>query len=98
MLPDTLGSSRNPLLKDIRRKDDFISDAIAAIKLAPMAIRLTPHILSRVDWNNPLDDPVRKQFVPLASAIIPEHENVSFDSLHEEADSRKYVLLDYCGC
>lgn len=41
-----------------------------------MAIRLTPHILSRIDWKNPLDDPVRKQFIPLASAILPDHESV----------------------
>jgi lysine 2,3-aminomutase len=57
-----------------------------------MAIRLTPHILSRVDWSNALDDPIRKQFIPLASAIVPDHQNVSLDSLHEEEDSRKCFL------
>lgn len=56
-----------------------------------MAIRLTPHILSRINWNNPLDDPVRKQFIPLASAMLPDHEKVGMDSLHEEADSREYA-------
>ncbi|KAF1917103.1 hypothetical protein BDU57DRAFT_557171 [Ampelomyces quisqualis] len=86
-LPEELGQSKNILLQNIRRKDEFIEDAVAATKLAPMAIRLTPHILSRVDWNNPLDDPIRKQFIPLASGIIPDNEHVKLDSLHEEEDS-----------
>lgn len=60
---------------------------IAAIKLAPMAIRLTPHVLSLVDWENAVDDPIRRQFLPLLSGITPDHKNMELDSLHEEADS-----------
>ncbi|KAL5118930.1 hypothetical protein ACEQ8H_003059 [Pleosporales sp. CAS-2024a] len=86
-LPEKLGESSDDLLKHITHKDAFIEDAIAATKLAPMAIRLTPHILSLIDWQNPLDDPIRKQFVPLASSIIPDHKNVKLDSLGEEDDS-----------
>jgi len=87
-LPDKLGPTTNEQLKKIRTKADFIEDAIAALKLAPMAIRLTPHILARVDWSNPLDDPTRRQFLPLRSGIIPDHQSLTLDSLHEEADSR----------
>lgn len=58
-----------------------------------MAIRLTPHILSRVDWANPLDDPIRKQFLPLASSFLPDNKHLSLDSLHEEADSRMFSAL-----
>jgi lysine 2,3-aminomutase len=87
-LPETLGSPQNPLLRNIRHKQAFIEDAVAAIKLAPMAIRLTPHVLSRIDWDNPLDDPIRKQFIPLASGMIPDHQDLKLDSLHEEEDSR----------
>lgn len=86
-LPDVLGATQNEHLKHIRTKEDFIRDAISALKLAPMAIRLTPHILSRVDWNNPLDDPIRRQFLPLKSGMIPDHEHMKLDSLNEEADS-----------
>ncbi|KAF2036160.1 kama family protein [Setomelanomma holmii] len=86
-LPERLGLSKNDLLQHIRHKQDFINDAVAATKLAPMAIRLTPHVLSRVDWSNPLDDPIRKQFLPLASGIIPDNKHLELDSLHEEADS-----------
>ncbi|KAF1851970.1 kama family protein [Cucurbitaria berberidis CBS 394.84] len=86
-LPDKLGPTENDQLKKITTKQAFIEDAVAAIQLAPMAIRLTPHILSRVDWANPLDDPVRRQFLPLRSGIVPDHEKLTLDSLHEEDDS-----------
>jgi|TARA_R110002003_G_scaffold191_20_gene14876 lysine 2,3-aminomutase len=91
-LPDNLGPSKYDYLQHIRQKQDFIDDAVAATKLAPMAIRLTPHVLSRVDWNNPLDDPIRKQFLPLASGIIPDHKHLELDSLHEEEDSRASLM------
>ncbi|KAI4940734.1 hypothetical protein J4E86_010706 [Alternaria arbusti] len=86
-LPDKLLRSQHDQLRKIRTKNDFIEDAIAAIKLAPMAIRLTPHVLSLVDWQNAVDDPIRRQFLPLRSGIIPDHKNMELDSLHEEADS-----------
>jgi len=89
-LPEKLGSTQNEFLQNIRTKDEFIKDAVSALKLAPMAIRLTPHILSRIDWKSPLDDPIRRQFVPLKSGMIPDHEHLTLDSLHEEADSRKF--------
>jgi lysine 2,3-aminomutase len=92
-LPENLGPSTNELLQNIRHKQAFIEDAVAATKLAPMAIRLTPHVLSRIDWNNPLDDPIRKQFIPLASGIIPDHEGLKLDSLHEEEDSRTFYAF-----
>lgn len=89
-LPETLGPSKNPLLQKLRTREDFIADAVAALKLAPMSIRLTPQILSRIDWEDALDDPIRKQFLPLASGIIGDHKKLTLDSLHEEADSREY--------
>ena len=88
VLPPVLGPSKNPLLKKIRTREDFIKDATAALKLAPMAIRLTPHLLSAIDWNNPLDDPIRRQFLPLASGVVPDHEGLKLDSLNEQDDSR----------
>ncbi|KAF2169215.1 hypothetical protein M409DRAFT_20438 [Zasmidium cellare ATCC 36951] len=74
-------------LEGIKTRDDFIADVEAGIKAAPMAVRLTPHILSVADWSNPLVDPIRRQFVPLQSTRRPDHEALSFDSLHETADS-----------
>lgn len=57
------------------------------MKIAPMAVRLTPHILSVVDWSKPLDDPIRRQFIPLKSALMEDHSALSLDSLHEADDS-----------
>ena len=89
VLPDRLGvAKKNPLLNKIKTKEDFIADATKALKLAPMAVRLTPHLLSVIDWNNPLDDPIRRQFLPLASGIIPDHKGLKLDSLNEQEDSR----------
>lgn len=55
-----------------------------------MAIRLTPHILSVVNWHQPLDDPIRRQFLPLQSSMIEDHPKLTLDSLHEEVDSRTF--------
>ncbi|KAF2622594.1 kama family protein [Macroventuria anomochaeta] len=87
VLPPVLGPTNNPLLEKIKTKEHFIENATAALKLAPMAIRLTPHLLSVIDWNNPLDDPIRRQFLPLASGIVPDHKELKLDSLNEQDDS-----------
>jgi hypothetical protein len=60
---------------------------MSGIELAPMSIRLTPHILSVVDWSNALTDPIRRQFIPLKSSLLPDHPKLSLDSLHETKDS-----------
>ena len=52
-----------------------------------MAVRLTPHIMSVIDWKNPLDDPIRRQFVPLKSTFVKDHPALELDSLHETDDS-----------
>jgi lysine 2,3-aminomutase len=52
-----------------------------------MSIRLTPHILSCIDWSNPLDDPLRRQFIPMKSSQVQDHPKLTLDSLHEADDS-----------
>src|ERR1700734_3410960 len=88
VIPETLAhnaSLPNGLLH-IRTRDDFITDVMDGIGLAPMSIRLTPHILSLVDWSNALDDPIRRQFIPLKSSLKPDHPQLTLDSLHETRD------------
>lgn len=58
-----------------------------AICVAPMATRLTPHILSLIDWSSPLSDPLRRQFIPTKSSLLDDHPKVSLDSLNELGDS-----------
>ena len=54
---------------------------------APMAVRVSPYALALIDWNDPVNDPIRRQFIPLASALLPDHPRLTLDSLHEQADS-----------
>lgn len=52
-----------------------------------MAVRLTPQILSLIDWDDVLADPIRRQFIPLKSSLRPDHPQLSLDSLREMRDS-----------
>ncbi|KDR77747.1 hypothetical protein GALMADRAFT_155528 [Galerina marginata CBS 339.88] len=67
--------------------NEFIDSVSDAISRAPMAIRITPHIMSVIDWSNPIDDPIRRQFIPLQSELISDHHRLKLDSLNEENDS-----------
>ena len=68
-------------------RSGFIADVEEGIAIAPMSTRLTPHILSVIDWVRPLDDPVRKQFIPMKSSSVIDHPKLTFDSLNEIYDS-----------
>ncbi len=65
----------------------FIEDASEGFGLAPMAVRVSPYLLSLIDWSDPYEDPLRRQFIPLGSTRLPEHPKLRFDSLSEQADS-----------
>lgn len=67
--------------------DAFYFDVEAGLKRAPMALRISPYLLSLIDWSNPEADPIRTQFLPLASEQIADHPELRFDSLHERNDS-----------
>lgn len=74
------------VLKD-RVSDAFIEDIEAGMKLAPMNVRITPYVFALIDWDNPEADPLRKQFLPIASQHLPDHPMYMVDSLHEDVDS-----------
>ena len=67
--------------------DDFIEDATAGFARAPMSVRVSPYLLSLIDWSDPYDDPLRIQFIPLASRLLPDHPKLGLDSLHEQDDA-----------
>lgn len=73
--------------ESIKTREDFIKDVEEGMELAPMSVRLSPHILSVIDWSNPIHDPVRRQFIPMKSTFIPDHAKLELDSLHESDDS-----------
>ncbi len=66
--------------------DAFIADAERGFERAPMSVRVSPYLLSLIDWANPHEDPLRVQFIPLGSRLLPDHPKLDLDSLHERAD------------
>ncbi len=65
----------------------FIEDAARGFMRAPMSVRVSPYLLSLIDWSCPEGDPIRRQFIPLASELMPDHPKLGLDSLREQADS-----------
>ncbi|KAJ4465060.1 hypothetical protein J3R30DRAFT_2949967 [Lentinula aciculospora] len=74
-------------LRLIRTRDMFVQHVLGGISLAPMSIRITPHIMSVIDWAKPLSDPIRRQFIPLRSSFVQDHPKLQLDSLNETGDS-----------
>jgi lysine 2,3-aminomutase len=80
-LRETLGS---------RVEEGFYEDLEAGIHHAPMALRISPYLLSLVDWSDRetiARDAIRTQFLPLRSQQEPDHPMLRFDSLNEREDS-----------
>src|SRR5215831_19576323 len=67
--------------------EGFIADARRGFQRAPMSVRVSPYLLSLIDWERPYDDPLRRQFIPLGSRLLPDHPKLGLDSLHEQADA-----------
>lgn len=74
-------------LLEKRVSREFLIDVKRAVGKAPMNLRLSPYILSLIDWDDPYNDPVRKQFIPVASELIADHPKLLLDSLNEQVDS-----------
>ena len=67
--------------------EEFIKDATDGFARAPMSVRVSPYLLSLIDWSDPYRDPLRIQFIPVASRMLPDHPKLGLDSLHERADA-----------
>jgi lysine 2,3-aminomutase len=67
--------------------ESFYADVVAGLRRAPMALRISPHLLALIDWDHPYEDPIRTQFMPVASQQTPDHPELRLDSLHEQKDS-----------
>ncbi len=65
----------------------FYADVSEGFQRAPMSIRVSPYLLSLIDWADPYNDPLRRQFVPVASKLFPDHPKLTLDSLHEQEDA-----------
>jgi lysine 2,3-aminomutase len=72
-----LGSRLSPgLYQDLRD----------GLSRTPMRLRLTPYLAALIDWANPADDPIGRQFLPLGSRFLPDHPFCQSDSLNEDDD------------
>jgi lysine 2,3-aminomutase len=74
------------ILEDLA-PEAFYEDAKEGFRRAPMAVRCSPYLMSLIDWDNPYEDPLRIQFIPVASRIWPDHPCLTFDSLAEQDDA-----------
>ena len=87
VLPKTLPPDSHNAEARPQTAQQFIDDVSAGLRISPMSLRLTPHTLSLVNWSQPVEDPLRRQFIPLASTMQEDHPMLSLDSLHEESDA-----------
>lgn len=75
----------------------FLQDVCDAAPYATMSLKLTPYVVSLVDWSHPYRDPLRLQFVSVRSQMVEDHPMLQFDPLSEEDHSpmsgvvRRYV-------
>lgn len=74
-------------INDVRTPEDFIRRLKEGIKHAPMAIRLSPHILSSINWKDPINDPIRRQFIPLSTPMNVDHPMAELDPMKENVYS-----------
>ncbi len=70
-----------------RAKEHLLEDFQKALEIVPMNIRITPYIFSLIDWDNPVEDPLRREFMPIASQLLENHPFILKDSLYEDVDS-----------
>ncbi|PSR79133.1 L-lysine-aminomutase [Coniella lustricola] len=70
----------------VQSKDAFLKDVLEGVRAATMAVRITPYLLSRVNWQDPRNDPIFRQFVVLKSNLLPDPPCLQLDSLREHDD------------
>lgn len=66
---------------------EFYEDVKKGFEKAPMAVRVSPYVMSLIDWENPYTDPLRTQFIPLVSRVTEDHPESHLDTLNEQNDS-----------
>ena len=78
-------SDFNEFINNYTISNFFINELKSSFteKNSGMAIQITPYIMSLINWQEPLEDPIRKQFLPLTSEFIPSHPMSKYDSLGE---------------
>jgi lysine 2,3-aminomutase len=65
----------------------FIKDVKKGMEKAPMNLSISPYLLSLINWDDPYNDPLRIQFIPIDSGFLNDHPMLTLDSLGEQEDS-----------
>jgi len=65
----------------------FFDDLHRGVESSSMSLRVSPYIIGLIDWTQPTSDPLRRQFLPLASEQEEDHPALAADSLAEQAFS-----------
>jgi lysine 2,3-aminomutase len=86
-IPPQEDMESGPRITDIHTREEFVKRVQEGIRNAPMAIRLSPHILTVIDWSDPLNDPIRRQFIPVSSPLNITHPMAVLDPMHEDTYS-----------
>jgi lysine 2,3-aminomutase len=76
-----------------RAGDAFAEDVRMGLAKAPMAVQITPYILSLINWDDPESCPIRIQFLPLGSRLLRDHPMLRLDSLGEKSDTKAPGLV-----
>ena len=66
---------------------EFYDDVAAGYHRAPMSMRVSPYLMSLINWDDPYSCPLRKQFIPMGGQLLEDHPQLHLDSLHEQEDS-----------
>jgi len=64
-----------------------LSEMGRGISKVGMSLRITPYILSLIDWYEVETDPIRRQFLPMHFELEGDHPCLSVDSLSERETS-----------
>jgi lysine 2,3-aminomutase len=87
---------------------EFLDDAKRGLQQSSMSMRISPYLISLIDWDNPYADPLRRQFIPVASSLLRDHPKLTMDPLselvdspvlgltHRYADKALFLALDSC--
>ena len=65
----------------------FYDDVAEGFRRSPMSVRVSPYLMSLINWDEPYLDPLRIQFIPVASRLMADHPMLELDSLHEQEDA-----------
>lgn len=82
----TTFSQLKSVVQGLLSEQDWDAIEFALLK-APMNLRITPYIMSLINWDTFFSDPIRKQFLPIKHEMVADHPFCSSDSLKEESAS-----------